>query len=554
MAAEQKGQPQTSSLYVGDLAPETTEANLFDTFREVGPVLSIRVCRDAVTRKSLGYAYVNFQNHVDAARALQDLNFAPIRNKPCRIMWCRRDPAQRKNAKGNIYVKNLHTSIDAKALHDTFASFGTILSCKVATDEQGRSRGYGFVHFASEEAADEAVGKVNGMLLSQQMVYVGKFERKEKKIAKLESTYTNCYVKHFQKGLKDDEIKAYFGKFGEISSLLVRRGEDGKALGFAFVNFKDHGAADKCVAEANGSKDSAFVQEGKALFVSRHQRKDEREHLRRQKARERAQQYVNYTNLYIKNLHDSVTTPMLRESFAEFGNIISARVMTNPDTSTSKGFGFVCFRDAEAANKAVQAMSGRIFCEKPLYVTIAQRKEQRRAQLELFYRSGRSPFTGGPQGPPMGMQPVFGGASRGGGGFGFGSRGGGGRGGPRTGTSRGGMRQMPMMPMGMAYPQMQRPVMPSMMPVRPMPQQQQRNPAGVDASQLAGMSAEQQKNALGEKLYAKIGETDPANAAKVTGMLLEMDNSEILNLLDSPDLLASKVKEANQVLRDHAGR
>ena len=346
----------TASLYVGDLHNEVTEALLFELFNAVGPVASIRVCRDSVSRRSLGYAYVNFHSVVDAERALETMNYTLIKSKPCRIMWCHRDPSLRKSGTGNVFIKNLDKSIDNKALYDTFSAFGNILSCKVATDDQGGSRGYGFVHYETQDAATLAVTKVNGMLLNGKKVFVGFFvPRKDRGDAGGNESYTNIFVKNLAETVDDDALTALFKGHGEIKSAVVMKDPEGKSRCFGFVNFENHDEAGTAVEALHGSE-----HEGKTLFVGRAQKKRDRERDLREKFEalklERANKFQG-VNLYVKNIDDMIDDEKLREAFTPFGNISSAKVMID-DKGTSKGFGFVCFANQEEATKAVSEMNG----------------------------------------------------------------------------------------------------------------------------------------------------------------------------------------------------
>ncbi|CAB1330778.1 unnamed protein product [Coregonus sp. 'balchen'] len=372
-----------ASLYVGDLHPDITEAMLYEKFSPAGPVLSIRVCRDMITRRSLGYAYVNFSQPTDAERALDTMNFDVVKGKPIRIMWSQRDPSLRKSGVGNVFIKNLDKTIDNKALYDTFSAFGNILSCKVVCDENG-SKGYAFVHFETQDAADRAIEKMNGMLLNDRKVFVGRFKSRKEREAELGAKakeFTNVYIKNFGDDMNDDKLKEMFDQYGQTLSVRVMTDPSGKSRGFGFVSYEKHEDANKACEEMNGQEFN-----GKTVFVGRAQKKMERQAELKRKfemlKQERISRYQG-VNLYIKNLDDTIDDEKLRKEFNPFGSITSAKVML--EEGRSKGFGFVCFSSPEEATKAVTEMNGRIVGSKPLYVALAQRKEERKAHLTNQY-------------------------------------------------------------------------------------------------------------------------------------------------------------------------
>ncbi|XP_041725555.2 polyadenylate-binding protein 1A [Coregonus clupeaformis] len=606
-----------ASLYVGDLHQDITEAMLYEKFSPAGPILSIRVCRDMITRRSLGYAYVNFQQPADAERALDTMNFDVIKGRPLRIMWSQRDPSLRKSGVGNIFIKNLDKSIDNKALYDTFSAFGNILSCKVVCDENG-SKGYGFVHFETQEAAERAIEKMNGMLLNDRKVFVGRFKSRKEREAELGARareFTNVYIKNFGEDMDDEKLRELFGKYvpGPALSIRVMTDDSGKSRGFGFVSFERHEDAQRAVDEMNGKDFN-----GRQVYVGRAQKKGERQtELKRKFEQMKQDRMTRYqgVNLYVKNLDDGLDDERLRKEFSPFGTITSAKVMM--EGGRSKGFGFVCFSSPEEATKAVTEMNGRIVATKPLYVALAQRKEERQAHLTNQYMQRMAtvrpvpnpvlnPYQPAPpsgyfmaaipqtqnraayystnqlaqlrpgprwatqgvrpqhfQNMPNAMRPS---APR-----------------PQTfGAMRPSSSQVPRMMAGqrMATQALgQRPAgAAAASPVR-MPQYKYaagvRNPQQhmasqpqvmqqpavhvqgqepLTASMLAAAPPQEQKQMLGERLFPLIQNMHPSLAGKITGMLLEIDNSELLHMLESPESLRSKVDEAVAVLQAHQAK
>ncbi|XP_062396268.1 embryonic polyadenylate-binding protein B-like isoform X2 [Sardina pilchardus] len=645
-----------ASLYVGDLHPDVTESMLYQKFSPAGPIMSIRVCRDVITRRSLGYAYVNFQQPADAECALDTMNYEVLKGRPMRIMWSQRDPGLRKSGVGNIFIKNMDDSIDNKALYDTFSAFGNILSCKVVCDERG-SKGYGFVHFETQEAANRAIETMNGMLLNDRKVqeagkemetdsadpsianpklqsmwkncqlstisFVGHFKSRKEREAECGAkamVFTNVYIKNFGETYDDKQLESIFSEFGKTLSVRVMRDERGISRGFGFVNYENHEDAQKAVDVMNGKE-----LNGRMLYVGRAQKRVERQGELKRKFEQikmdrmhRYQEKSSGVNLYVKNLDDSISDERLRKEFAPYGTITSAKVMT--DGSHSKGFGFVCFTSPEEATRAVTEMNGRIISTKPLYVALAQRKEERKAILTNQYMQrlasvrtmpgtlvtnyqqpsyyiptmpqppGRHPYNPasnvrfGPRWPAQpprpqalysaqyvttrrasnpissvqqastqapripknmlrmanigtqtaGRRAVTGGVSRGVSQYKYSS----------------GVRNVQQ-------------VMPA--PLPPVGQQVASGPVvepavhvrgqePLTASMLASAPLMEQKQLLGERLYPLIYALHPSLAGKITGMLLEIDNSELLHMLESPESLHSKVEEAVAVLQAHQAK
>ncbi|XP_051759438.1 polyadenylate-binding protein 1-like isoform X3 [Ctenopharyngodon idella] len=562
-----------ASLYVGDLHPDVTEAMLYQKFSPAGQIMSIRVCRDVITRRSLGYAYINFQQPADAECALDTMNYEVIKGRPIRIMWSQRDPGLRKSGVGNIFIKNMDESIDNKALYDTFSAFGNILSCKVVCDENG-SKGYGFVHFETQEAANRAIETMNGMLLNDRKVFVGHFKSRKEREAELGAKameFTNVYIKNFGEDIDSEKLKSIFTEFGKTLSVCVMTDERGHSRGFGFVNFENHRDARRAVTEMNGKE-----LNGRVLYVGRAQKRLERQgELKRkfeQIKQERIQRYQG-VNLYVKNLDDSIDDEKLRKEFAPYGTITSAKrkeerkaILTNQYMQRLASIRAI---PSPAIPTTYQQSSGYYMTSVPqhqvrsIYNTVPNLRPVPRWTAHA--PRTQAPFTAQfvRQAVPRRLSTTIStvrqastqvphivnntqrmaniGTQTAGGRSGAVVRG---VGQYKYSAGVRNVQQVINAPAPVVHQVVQ----------NTEPAVHVRGQEPLTASMLAAAPLKEQKQLLGEQLYPLIQALHPALAGKITGMLLEIDNSELLHMLESPESLHSKVEEAVAVLQAHQAK
>jgi cold-inducible RNA-binding protein len=84
------------------------------------------------------------------------------------------------------------------------------------------------------------------------------------------------------------------------------------------------------------------------------------------------QQQVNPKKLFVGNLPFSTTDGELTEAFAQFGEIVEVRVISDRFTGRSKGIAFVEFTTVEAANAAIEGMNNSTLGDRQIFVSVAR--------------------------------------------------------------------------------------------------------------------------------------------------------------------------------------
>lgn len=98
------------------------------------------------------------------------------------------------------------------------------------------------------------------------------------------------------------------------------------------------------------------------------------------------------TNLYVSNLSYSTSEQDLEDKFANFGKITSVKIIKDPNTRKSRGFGFVTFEEADDAEKAIEKMNNSEIDGRAVRVEKARdSRGQRKSGGGNYSRQRRSP-------------------------------------------------------------------------------------------------------------------------------------------------------------------
>ncbi|CAA2967429.1 splicing factor 3B subunit 4 [Olea europaea subsp. europaea] len=166
------------------------------------------------------------------------------------------------------------------------------------------------------------------------------------------------YVGNLDTRVSEELLWELFVQAGPVVNVYVPKDRVTNAhQGYGFVEFRSEEDADYAIKVLNMIK-----LHGKAIRVN--------------KASQDKKSVDVGANLFIGNLDPDVDEKLLYDTFSAFGVIVSnPKIMRDPETGNSRGFGFISYDSFEASDAAIEAMNGQYLCNRQITVSYAYKKD-----------------------------------------------------------------------------------------------------------------------------------------------------------------------------------
>eukprot|EP00088_Acartia_fossae_P035033 TRINITY_DN3603_c0_g1_i12.p1 TRINITY_DN3603_c0_g1~~TRINITY_DN3603_c0_g1_i12.p1 ORF type:complete len:490 (-),score=161.34 TRINITY_DN3603_c0_g1_i12:26-1495(-) len=244
-----------------------------------------------------------------------------------------------------LFLGGLAEETTEKDLKKTFSQFGTLMDCKVMRDAaSGKSRGFGFVTFASsfmtEAAMDAAPFEICGAKIQPKRATPDKVRYKQTNMefdATLDKACEgkrSIFIGALRDNISEEDLENYFAGFGRVvRACRLTDKETGEKKRFGFVDFADYGVVRKI------------------MNITKHYIKGKR--IRIDMTRPRIEFSHQTKTVYVGGLEDGIDDPELKAYFSEFGFVTRALRIPDKDGPKRK-YGFVDFDDYDAVDMVMQ--------------------------------------------------------------------------------------------------------------------------------------------------------------------------------------------------------
>ncbi|KAL8160395.1 hypothetical protein V2J09_001932 [Rumex salicifolius] len=167
-----------------------------------------------------------------------------------------------------------------------------------------------------------------------------------------------AYVGNLDPKVSEELLWELFVQAGPVVNVYVPKDRvTNLHQGYGFVEFRSEEDADYAIKVLNMIK-----LYGKAIRVN--------------KASQDKKSLDVGANLFIGNLDPDVDEKLLHDTFSAFGVIVTnPKIMRDPETGNSRGFGFISYDSFEASDAAIEAMNGQYLCNRQITVSYAYKKD-----------------------------------------------------------------------------------------------------------------------------------------------------------------------------------
>ncbi|CAE6224885.1 unnamed protein product [Arabidopsis arenosa] len=427
----------------------------------------------------------------------------------------------------SLYAGNLERNIREEDLFDLFSDTAHVVRVHICRDPSTYvSFGYGYVFFANRHDAmfllPGRVGAAEKALLKLNFVT---FKGKSIRIMYYGQTLSlngvgNISIKNLDKSIDHEALHDTFAYYGLIVRSKVATDAAGQSKGFGFVQYDTEESAHKAIKHMNG-----MLYNDTKVFVGPFLQRDSQG-----------------VNVVVKKIPKYMTETELNRVFQKFGPTTSCEIKIN-DQGKSKRFGYVNFVNPDDAAKSVEALNGKKFGYYKKWFVAKSKKNYEMALVmkrRLKNVAERSHGLNYLRVKKLDISVTdeilkdF-----------FSPYG--------TITSCKVMRDSSGVSKGSGFVAFSKPEEASKAWVQIAAingDMSIRKQVYVDkATALRNATPEHKRMMLGQNLYQLVEQLEPDSAAKITGMILEMEQAEVLHLLESHDSLISKVIEVVEVLR-----